>query len=311
MAKTNKTEAAADTKAKASPKKATDVPTADLRASDVLLGRGNKVLNFPGNTTFRRIVDSHRSAYVNADGNASKNQAARDVLHTVKTGEGVPSASGDASDTAAAPGRFMKKKSVDSDLWDEVTDDVALEKSKMSLRQIDRREQKKEARLAARKASGGGGAAAAEKGGKKGKKNVSSSAVSSSGSGKRKSREGNLPPKRRLLKRSDESADAEGDDAAAAAAAAAASAAMPALPPPQMMNPAQMNAMMTQMAQAGQAGGFNLIAPSPRWCPRCCCMDPATSAAIHVHPLHAASAAVPAGSCRRSRRHGWRGRRCR
>mmetsp|Transcript_18047 Transcript_18047/g.40029 ORF Transcript_18047/g.40029 Transcript_18047/m.40029 type:complete len:310 (+) Transcript_18047:353-1282(+) len=309
MAKTNKTEAAADTKAKASPKKATDVPTADLRASDVLLGRGNKVLNFPGNTTFRRIVDSHRSAYVNADGNASKNQAARDVLHTVKTGEGVPSASGDASDTAAAPGRFMKKKSVDSDLWDEVTDDVALEKCKMSLRQIDRREQKKEARLAARKASGGGGAAAAEKGGKKGKKNVSSSAVSSSGSGKRKSREGNLPPKRRLLKRSDESADAEGDDAGCGGLCRHAS------PTSTSNDEPGPNERHDGTDGPGGAGWRVRITPSPRWCPWCCCSRPPDGSCHqrgHVHRLHAASAAVPAGSCRRrSRRQGWRGRRCR
>mmetsp|Transcript_18049 Transcript_18049/g.40035 ORF Transcript_18049/g.40035 Transcript_18049/m.40035 type:complete len:208 (+) Transcript_18049:228-851(+) len=207
----------------------------------------------------------------------------------------------------------MKKKSVDSDLWDEVTDDVALEKPKMSLCQIDRLEQKEEATLAACKASDGDGgdAAATEKSGKKGKKGASSSAASSSssGSGKRKSREGNLAylPSAVYSREATRAQTRRGTMQAAAA-----SAAMPALPPPQMMNPAQMNAMMTQMAQAGQAGGFNLIAPSPRWCPRCCCMDPATSAAIHVHPLHAASAAVPAGSCRRrSRRQGWRGRRCR
>jgi len=175
----------------------------------------------------------------------------------------------------------MKKKSVDSDLWDEVTDDVALEKSKMSLRQIDRREQNEEARLAARKASDGDGgdAAATEKSGKKGKKGASSSAASSSGSGKRKSSEGNLAylPSAVYSREATRAQTRRGTMQAAAA-----SAAMPALPPPQMMNPAQMNGMMTQMAQAAQAGTFIRIAPSPRRCPQCCCMDPATNAAMFI-----------------------------
>ena len=76
---------------------------------------------------FRRLVASRKGDYTGADGNASKNEVARQVFECVRTGTGIPNAEGEA--VAAMPGRFMRKEGgEESDLWDEVTDDVALEK---------------------------------------------------------------------------------------------------------------------------------------------------------------------------------------
>ena len=151
-----------------------------LPAADILLGRGNRVLNHPGNASFRRLVVSRKDDYTGADGNASKNEVARQVFECIRTGTGIPSAEGEA--VPAIPGRFMKKEGgEESDLWDEVTDEVALEKCKMALRQIDRRDQKKAARAAARAV---GAPARVE---------------ASRADGRRGRREGQLAPRRRQL----------------------------------------------------------------------------------------------------------------
>jgi len=209
--------------------KALQVPTAELRDADILLGRGNRVLNHPGNVAFRRLVVSRKDDYTGADGNASKNEVSRQVFECVHTGTGIPTAEGEA--VAAIPGRFMRKEGgEESDLWDEVTDDVALEKCKMALRQIDRREVKKAARAAARAA----GTTVTSL-------NAAKKAAKQKEDAKRKGEAGgekSLPPKRRLLKRSDESAGGEDEHGEM----------------PSLVYPAQFNAVMAQMA-ASQTNG--------------------------------------------------------
>lgn len=200
-----------------------------LPAADILLGRGNRVLNHPGNASFRRLVVSRKDDYTGADGNASKNEVARQVFECIRTGTGIPSAEGEA--VPAIPGRFMKKEGgEESDLWDEVTDEVALEKCKMALRQIDRRDQKKAARAAARAQ---GTTVASLDAAKKAAKRKEDAKRKAGG-------EKSLPPKRRLLKRSDEAAGGEDDGEM-----------------PSLVYPAQFNAVMAQMA-ASQASGTPL-----------------------------------------------------
>ena len=193
------------------------------------MGRGNRVLNHPGNVAFRRLVISRKDDYCGADGNASKNEVARQVFECIRTGSGIPTSDGEA--VAAVPGRFMKKEGgEESDLWDEVTDDVALEKCKMALRQIDRREMKKAARAAARAA---GTTVTSLNAAKKAAKQKED-AKRKGGAGGEKS----LPPKRRLLKRSDESAGGEDEHGDM----------------PSLVYPAQFNSVIAQMA-ASQANG--------------------------------------------------------
>jgi len=198
-----------------------------LPTADILLGRGNRVLNHPGNASFRRLVVSRKDDYTGADGNASKNEVARQVFECVRTGTGIPSAEGEA--VPAIPGRFMRKEGgEESDLWDEVTDEMALEKCKMALRQIDRREQKKTARAAAR-----------AQGTTVTSLNAAKKAAKQKEDAKRKAGgEKSLPPKRRLLKRSDEAAGDDGEM-------------------PSLVYPAQFNVVMAQMA-ASQASGTPL-----------------------------------------------------
>ena len=197
--------------------------------ADILLGRGNRVLNHPGNEAFRRLVASRKGDYTGADGNASKNEVARQVFECVRTGTGIPTAEGEA--VAALPGRFMKKEGgEESDLWDEVTDDVALEKCKMALRQIDRREMKKAARAAARAA---GTTVTSLNAAKKAAKQKEDAKRKGGAEGEK-----SLPPKRRLLKRSDESAGGEDEH----------------VDMPSLVYPAQFNSVIAQMA-ASQANG--------------------------------------------------------
>ena len=178
---------------------------------------------------FRRLVASRKGDYTGADGNASKNEVARQVFECVRTGTGIPNAEGEA--VAAMPGRFMRTEGgEESDLWDEVTDDVALEKCKMALRQIDRREMKKAARAAARAA---GTTVTSLNATKKAAKQKEDAKRKGGAEGEK-----SLPPKRRLLKRSDESAGGEDEH----------------VDMPSLVYPTQFNSVIAQMA-ASQANG--------------------------------------------------------
>ena len=132
----------------------------DLRPGDILLGRGNKHQKWSGNMHFRSLIVERQEKYVSIKGdNRTKNAIARQIFDAVRAGS-TSSLAATAAATAAAvvpalkDGRFLKLvepemlaqmgvgDAVDDQqqrererYWQEVPNDVALEKIKMALRQ--------------------------------------------------------------------------------------------------------------------------------------------------------------------------------
>ena len=142
------------------------VPRSSLRPNDVLLGRGNGAINYTGNVAFRALVATRRAEYASAvtetsatnrGGKTAKARIADEVMQCVLTGTGY-----DTGVEPGLPGRFLKQASAavlagagldgeQSDTyWIECTRSEALTKVKMALRQIDRKDEHKEARRVAR-----------------------------------------------------------------------------------------------------------------------------------------------------------------
>jgi hypothetical protein len=89
----------------------------ELTYADVLLGRGGWINSHPGNVFFRALVDEYRMEYAPA-GRGSKASVAKKVVHLIRNNHG----------------RFLKKDE-DDDLWFEVGDQKAIEKTGQTLRE--------------------------------------------------------------------------------------------------------------------------------------------------------------------------------
>ena len=109
----------------------------DLRRNDVLCGRGNKFQRFAGNAAFRSIISSRKADYMKTRKTCVKQGIVAAVLEEIRG--------------LKPPGRFLrlalpeelaeakKEKGTtlgDGDHWKEVSRAVAVEKVKMSLRQL-------------------------------------------------------------------------------------------------------------------------------------------------------------------------------
>ena len=142
------------------------VPKSSLRPNDILLGRGNGAINYSGNVAFRALVATRREEYAaavtetsvtNRGGKTAKARIADEVMQCVLTGTGY-----DTGVEPGLPGRFLKQASTavlaeaglggeqSDQYWIECTRTEAMTKVKMALRQIDRKEEHKEARRVAR-----------------------------------------------------------------------------------------------------------------------------------------------------------------
>lgn len=145
------------------------VPKSSLRPNDVLLGRGNGAINYCGNVAFRALVATRRGEYAaavtetsvtNRGGKTAKARIADEVMQCVLSGNGY-----DTGVEPGLPGRFLKQASAtvlaeaglggkqSDQYWIECTRSEAMIKVKMALRQIDRKEEHKEARRVARAGS--------------------------------------------------------------------------------------------------------------------------------------------------------------
>lgn len=60
-----------------------EFPITDITEADVLMGRGNHIVIFPGNQSYREIVRENREEYVNAGNKPIKGAIARRVVETV------------------------------------------------------------------------------------------------------------------------------------------------------------------------------------------------------------------------------------
>lgn len=89
----------------------------ELTYADVLLGRGGWINSHPGNVFFRALVDEYRMEYATA-GRGRKTSVAKKVVHLIRNNHG----------------RFLKKDE-DDDLWFEVGDQKAIEKTGQTLRE--------------------------------------------------------------------------------------------------------------------------------------------------------------------------------
>jgi hypothetical protein len=129
------------------------VTTGELNRHDVLFGRGSGINDHPGNVHFRQVVAARKAEYVQAPTSKLKSQIAGEVVHRIRC-------------ELSPPGRFLKRATPDDvrrlgvdaatveraaaedaallspdgrgtstcGIWIPVTEAVALERAKMSLR---------------------------------------------------------------------------------------------------------------------------------------------------------------------------------
>jgi hypothetical protein len=103
-----------------------------LNENDVLLGRGQPILNYPGNLGFRKLIVANKAAYTASGKHAVKDEIARRILRQI----------------AAAGGRFLRKTEDDSEeqqqpgispsvqqVWVIVDEETRLQKVKQALRE--------------------------------------------------------------------------------------------------------------------------------------------------------------------------------
>lgn len=92
--------------------------------NDVLLGRGGKVHRFIGNQKLKDLAHSHLDSY-NRVTKSEKPLIAKEIVNTIQA--------------LVPPGRFLKRTAADKNIWEEVTNIVAIEKVCQVLRDIRRR----------------------------------------------------------------------------------------------------------------------------------------------------------------------------
>jgi len=95
-----------------------DVPIASPTTHDVLFGRGGMTNGHPGNRRFRDIIALHRPDYIHAT-KMDKPNVARKIVRAIRSGN--------------PPGRFLKKW--EDNMWRDVGDKVAAEKTSQGLRE--------------------------------------------------------------------------------------------------------------------------------------------------------------------------------
>jgi hypothetical protein len=101
----------------------TDKLITEIRANDVLLGRGAGPNEHTGNITFRVIVAKQKAVYMATTNRQEKNKIAIKTIQIVR----------------AQKGRFLQKvKDRDDDVYEIADDKVVLEKTKQALRHLNR-----------------------------------------------------------------------------------------------------------------------------------------------------------------------------
>ena len=73
-----------DTTSKATTNKVVDNLVTELRPHDVIMGRGLSVSEYEGNKRLRKMVQSRREAYVNAESREAKQNVAREIIAAVR-----------------------------------------------------------------------------------------------------------------------------------------------------------------------------------------------------------------------------------
>jgi hypothetical protein len=107
----------AQTKVPEDKEKKFGVADEELTSADVLYGRGGWTNTNPGNIFFRALVDEYRMEYATA-GRGNKTGVSVKIVRLIRNSQG----------------RFLKKDE-DDDLWFEVGDQKAIEKTGQTLRE--------------------------------------------------------------------------------------------------------------------------------------------------------------------------------
>jgi len=107
-----------------------NLQTSDINENDVLCGRAAEVINNSGNRRFRALTRHFRSIYANSSKGDDKNKISCAIVDAVRT--------------ANPPGRFLKKHAT-KDIWYDIGDRKAREKTSQTIRDIyDKDKQKKQ-----------------------------------------------------------------------------------------------------------------------------------------------------------------------
>uniref|UniRef100_A0A7S4SH98 DUF6824 domain-containing protein n=1 Tax=Ditylum brightwellii TaxID=49249 RepID=A0A7S4SH98_9STRA len=107
-----------------------NLQTSDINENDVLCGRAAEVINNSGNRRFRALTRYFRSIYANSSKGDDKNKISCAIVDAVRT--------------ANPPGRFLKKHAT-KDIWYDIGDRKAREKTSQTIRDIyDKDKQKKQ-----------------------------------------------------------------------------------------------------------------------------------------------------------------------
>lgn len=104
---------------------ASDEPIETPTANDILFGRGGLTNHHPGNKKYRQIIAAHKRDYIQA-AKIIKPRVARRIVHTLRKTVGA---------------RFLKKNPEDN-LWRDVGDKAASEKTSQALREKSPEEKK-------------------------------------------------------------------------------------------------------------------------------------------------------------------------
>mmetsp|Transcript_3424 Transcript_3424/g.5045 ORF Transcript_3424/g.5045 Transcript_3424/m.5045 type:complete len:564 (+) Transcript_3424:316-2007(+) len=107
-----------------------NLQTSDINENDVLCGRAAEVINNSGNRRFRALTRYFRSIYATSSKPHDKNKISCAIVDAVRT--------------ANPPGRFLKKHAT-KDIWYDIGDRKAREKTSQTIRDIyDKDKQKKQ-----------------------------------------------------------------------------------------------------------------------------------------------------------------------
>uniref|UniRef100_A0A7S4RYW7 DUF6824 domain-containing protein n=1 Tax=Ditylum brightwellii TaxID=49249 RepID=A0A7S4RYW7_9STRA len=106
-----------------------EFPPSDLNENDVLCGRGAATNNRTGNRRFRTLIEHFRYVYMSAIRKEDKTEISRAIVDAVRN--------------ASPPGRFLKKHAT-KDVWCEIGDRKAWEKTSQTLRDLHDKATQKE-----------------------------------------------------------------------------------------------------------------------------------------------------------------------
>jgi len=89
--------------------------------NDVLLGRGGKINNHPGNQQFRSIIEEYKERYNFATNKATKALISREVINRIAA--------------MNPPGRFLSRNNTGTSMWYEERKENSLKKTSQALRE--------------------------------------------------------------------------------------------------------------------------------------------------------------------------------